>query len=417
MTTVLTQSQLVSAFLDSYVLPDSVLADLESADRATATAALLAAPDLSFQERATLGQDASMASLRASLELPLIDPTRSLEVAMALTGSDMTDVEVVEERDSALRNFLTLLVQLEHAEDTTAQLRDVLTTVRRVRPAWLAADGGLEDVPLEELEAATDARFASTDLATVERQTRELRRRIAETSGMHSAQTRPILSDLLGLRVPGGEALDIDDEAALRACVHASVPVRRARLLAQWRNLTSDRDRSSALPSLTLRVEAALGSNGAPGPASGSASLSVGMQIPTWQVMTGSLHVSGSPWGAEQELSLGWPNRYRDPQPGKAVDVEADVATAADLARRDLLEAIATIADLRSGFLAVEVLLLRMEPLWRSRAQGDDTDAIEAAHQRMAASMKRIDIETSIRLYRLDVAYMCQNLAPVSSAS
>lgn len=414
--TPLTQSQLVAGFLDSYLLPDSVLAEVANAERDTATAALLAAPDLSLQQRASLGREGSMASLKASLDLALIDPTRSLDVALAFNGSTMTNVEVLEERRSALRSFLALLVRLEHAEDTSAQLQDVLTTVRRVRPSWLSADVRSEEVRLDELEAATDARFALTDLETVERQTRDLRRDVAKASGMRSAQTRPILRDLRGFRVPTSDATVVDDETTLRACVYASVPVQRARLLAQWRNLTRDRDRSASLPSLTLRLEGALESIGAPGPASGSASLSLGMRIPTWQGMTGALDVSGSLAGAEQELSLGWPNRYRDPPPGTVVDVEAEVAAAADQANRDLLEDLATLADLRFKFSAVEALQLRMEPVWRSRAQGDDLAAIEAAHQRLAASMKRIDLEASIRLYRLDVAYVCQQLAPLTIA-
>lgn len=415
--TPLTQSQLVVGFLESYVLPGAVAADLESAARHSAAAALLAVPDLSFQERAASGQDGSMVSLKAALELPLVDPIRALEVALAMNGSSMTDVEVSDERRSALRSFLVLLVQLEHGEDTATQLRDVLTIVRRARPAWLAADNDLDALLLEELEAATDARFALADLRAVERQTRSLRREIAEASGVPSAQTRPISSDLSGLRVRGSDPLDVDDAAALSTCVHTSLPARRARLLAQWRNLTQERDRSSALPSLTLRIEGGLSSSGARGPASGSASLSLSMQIPTWEVMTGALNISASPSGAEQELSLGWPNRYRDPRPSQTVDVEADVAAATDQVHRDLLETLATLADLRSRLAAVEVLELRMEPLWRSRTQGDDMAAIEAAQQRMAASMKRIDLAASIRLYRLDVAHVCGSMASVTSAS
>lgn len=358
-----------------------------------------------------------MVSLKASLELPLVDPTRSLEVALAMNGSSMTDVEVSDERRSALRSFLVLLVQLEHDEDTATQLRDVLTIVRRARPAWLAADDGLYEVRLEELEAATDARFALADLRAVERQIRSLRREIADTSGVRSAQTLPISSDLSGLRVPGSDPLEANDEAALSTCVHTSVPAERARLLARWRNLTRERDRSSALPSLTLQIEGGLGSSGARDPASGSASLSLGMQIPTWEGMTGALNISASPSGAEQELSLGWPNRYRDPRPSQTVDVEADVVAAAGHVHRDLLETLATLADLRSRLAAVEVLELRMEPLWRSRTQGGDMAAIEAAQQRMAASMKRIDLEASIRLYRLDVAYVCRSITSLTTTS
>lgn len=425
----LTQSQLVARYLDAYVLPAQVIADLQAAARDREAAAMLAAPDLALQERATSGPDGSAVTLSASLEFPLIDPTRSLEVALAMNGSSMTGVEALEERRSDLRSFLVLLVQLEHAEDTAAQLREVLATVRRVRPSWVvtadgAADdpeGGADAIRLDELEPATDARFAMADLATIERQTFALRREIADASGVRSAQTGPILRDLSVLRVPGDPLLDVDDDAAVRACVHASVSVRRARLLAERRRLTRDRERSSALPSLTLRVEGGMSSSGARDPASASAGLHIGMTIPTWEVMTGALNVSGSSSGFEQELNLGWPNRYRDPPPDPTVgakdDVGADAGAVEDQVYRDLLDTLATLADLRFRLAAVRALELRMEPVWRARAQREDMAAIEAARQRMATAVKRIDLEASIRFYRLDVAYLCRPLASLAAPS
>lgn len=404
--TPLTQSQLVSAFMDHYQLPEELASELRRAAVLSASARLLGAPDLALRQRSELRSEGARASVSASLELPIVAPSLPLEAAIAEVGEALTMLDVADARMTATRAFLELLVRLQHAEDSTALVADALRVVRRTRPGWLATSERAEPVRLAELPAATDARLAEADLRALQRQVTGLRRAIAEHTGLGAATDRDILPDLPVLRVRASIPSAADSES-IQACLGTAMSVRRSRTVARWNALQRDREAVDGSPVLSLRIAGTYDAAGE-GPAlAGSATLGLSMRVPSWSPITSAFSLDVGPDGAEQDLDVGWPNRQRDPPPAPRTEPDTDLSLAVRELERALQEHLASIQDLRDRLHALDELRLRTRPLMLATDQEDALMPIDAARQLAKVGLQLVDLEAALRLEQVDLALAC----------